>query len=116
MRDAVSSCGYTFLWNLLDYTAGVIPISRVDPKKDALGKPYRQVLKELDADHAIAQGAWKHYDATKMAGLPTAVQVVGRRWEEEKVLGYMAAVEEALENYQDQVTGEGGKYVLLEVD
>jgi hypothetical protein len=34
-------------------------------------------------DHGIARGAWKHYDSAKMAGLPTAVQVVGRRWQEE---------------------------------
>ncbi|RAL04299.1 putative acetamidase [Aspergillus ibericus CBS 121593] len=116
MHDAVSSCGYTFLWNLLDYTAGVLPVSHVDAKKDALSGPYKKVLKQLGASNAIAQGAWKHYDAVKMAGLPTAVQVVGRRWQEEKVLGYMAAVEDALEQYQDPVTGEGGKYPLIELD
>ena len=111
MRDAVSSCGYTFLWNLLDYSAGVIPVSHVDAVKDALAAPYKTILKRLGSNHAIAQGAWMHYDAAKMAGLPTAVQVVGRRWQEEKVLGYMAAVEHALEEY-----GEGGKYTLLEID
>ncbi|OOF90989.1 hypothetical protein ASPCADRAFT_211577 [Aspergillus carbonarius ITEM 5010] len=116
MHDAVSSCGYTFLWNLLDYTAGVLPVSHVDAKKDALSGPYKTVLKQLGASNAVARGAWKHYDAVKMAGLPTAVQVVGRRWQEEKVLGYMAAVEEALEQYQDPVTGEGGKYPLIELD
>lgn len=109
MRDAVSSCGYTFLWNLLDYSAGVLPISHVDAKEDALSTPYKTALKQLGANHAIAQGAWKHYDAAKMAGLPTAVQVVGRRWQEEKVLGYMEAVEKALEQ-------QGHKYALLEVD
>ncbi|GIK04253.1 hypothetical protein Aspvir_008332 [Aspergillus viridinutans] len=116
MHDAVSSCGYTFLWNLLDYSAGVLPVSHVDAKKDALRAPYKTVLKQLGANHAIARGAWKHYDAAKMAGLPTAVQVVGRRWQEEKVLGYMAAIEKALEGYYDAVTGEGGKYQLLEID
>jgi fatty acid amide hydrolase len=116
MRDAVSSCGYTFLWNLLDYSAGVLPVSHVDPKKDGLSAPYKTVLKQLGANHAIARGAWKHYDAAKMAGLPTAVQVVGRRWQEEKVLGYMAAVEQALEGYYDKETGEGGTYPLLEID
>ncbi|EAW10953.1 putative acetamidase [Aspergillus clavatus NRRL 1] len=115
MHDAVSSCGYTFLWNLLDYSAGVLPVSHVDAKKDALPAPYKSVLKQLGANHAIARGAWKHYDAVKMAGLPTAVQVVGRRWQEEKVLGYMAAVEDALEEYYDAETGEGGKYQLLEI-
>ncbi|KAL5045057.1 hypothetical protein BDW71DRAFT_208663 [Aspergillus fruticulosus] len=116
MKDAVSSCGYTFLWNLLDYSAGVLPVSHVDPKKDALTAPYRTVLKQLGANHALARGAWKHYDASKMAGLPTAVQVVGRRWQEEKVLGYMAAVEGALEKFYDPITGEGGKYPLIELD
>ncbi|KAL3479055.1 amidase signature domain-containing protein [Aspergillus californicus] len=116
MKDAVSSCGYTFLWNLLDYTAGVLPVSHVDPKKDALAAPYKTVLKQLGANHTLAQGAWKHYDAIKMAGLPTAVQVVGRRWEEEKVLGYMAAVERALESFHDPITGEGGLYPLIQLD
>ncbi|GMG06220.1 unnamed protein product [Aspergillus oryzae] len=116
MRDAVSSCGYTFLWNLLDYTAGVLPVSHVDAKRDALTAPYKKILKGLGANNAIAQGAWKHYDAAKMAGLPTAVQVVGRRWQEEKVLGYMEAVEKALEQYRDPATGESGKYTLIELD
>ncbi|KAA8645354.1 hypothetical protein EYZ11_009928 [Aspergillus tanneri] len=116
MHDAVSSCGYTFLWNLLDYSAGVLPVSHVDAKKDALYAPYKKVLKQLGTDHAIARGAWMHYDAVKMAGLPTAIQVVGRRWQEEKVLGYMAAVENALEQYYDPESGEGGKYPLIEID
>jgi fatty acid amide hydrolase len=113
MRDAVSSCGYTFLWNLLDYPAGILPVSHVDPKLDALATPgargYKVALKELGCYNAMARGAWKYYDAEKMAGLPTAVQVVGRRWEEEKVLGYMAQVESALEQ-------AGEKYTLLALD
>jgi Asp-tRNA(Asn)/Glu-tRNA(Gln) amidotransferase A subunit family amidase len=44
-----------------------------------------------------------------MAGLPVAVQVVGRRLEEEKVLACMERVEEALDRH-------GGRYELLEVD
>jgi fatty acid amide hydrolase len=119
MRDAVSSCGYTFLWNLLDYSAGVLPISHVDPAKDSLPGPgkkaYRKVLKGLGSDHAVARGAWMHYDATQMKGLPTAVQVVARRLEEEKVLGYMAAIEEALDSYKD-AQGEGGMYRVLHID
>ncbi|KAL1982937.1 hypothetical protein VTN96DRAFT_624 [Rasamsonia emersonii] len=113
MRDAVSACGYTFLWNLLDYSAGILPVGHVDPAKDSLAVKkkggYKLALKELGCNNAIARGAWMHYDAEKMAGLPTAVQIVGRRWEEEKVLGYMAAVESALEK-------AGEKYTLLEVD
>lgn len=98
MHDAVSSCGYTFLWNLLDYPAGVMPVSHVDAARDALDAPYKTVLKRLGCDNGVARGGWKHYDAAKMAGLPTAIQIVGRRWQEEKVLGCMAVVEKALED------------------
>ncbi|KAJ5778700.1 Amidase [Penicillium odoratum] len=116
MYDAMSSCGYTFLWNLLDYTAGVLPVGHVDAVRDALVAPYQKVLQGLGSNHAVARGAWKHYDSAKMAGLPTAVQVVGRRWQEEQVLGYMAVVENALEQYIDPHTGESAKYSLLEID
>lgn len=116
MHDAVSSCGYTFLWNLLDYSAGVVPVGHVDAVRDALVVPYKTALKRVGCDHAVARGAWKHYDSGKMAGLPTAVQVVGRRWQEESVLGYMAAVERALEEYKDPKTGVSCKYTLLEID
>ncbi|KAJ6084591.1 Amidase [Penicillium sp. IBT 16267x] len=116
MYDAMSSCGYTFLWNLLDYTAGVLPVGHVDAVRDALVAPYQTVLQRLGSNHAVARGAWKHYNSAKMAGLPTAVQVVGRRWQEEQVLGYMAVVENALEQYIDPHTGESAKYSLLEID
>ncbi|KAJ5559274.1 Amidase [Penicillium sp. DV-2018c] len=116
MHDAVSSCGYTFLWNLLDYSAGVLPVGHVDPVRDALVAPYKSTLKRLGCDHGITRGAWKHYDSAKMAGLPTAVQVVGRRWQEEQVLGYMAVVEKALAEYVDPQTGENCRYTLLEID
>lgn len=104
------------MWNLLDYSAGVVPVSKVDPAKDSLPAPYKKVLKGLGSNNAIAKGAWMHYDAAKMTGLPTAVQVVGRRWQEEKVLGCMAVVEKALEEYKDPKTGEGGRYQLMEID
>jgi Asp-tRNA(Asn)/Glu-tRNA(Gln) amidotransferase A subunit family amidase len=104
MHDAVSSCGYTFLFNLLDYTAGVLPVTHVDPEEDALPSDFQ--LKKLNG---VAQGAYKHYDAEKMAGLPVAVQVIGRRLEEEKVLAIMERVEDALDKH-------GGRYELLEVD
>ncbi|RMZ76036.1 hypothetical protein DV737_g5014, partial [Chaetothyriales sp. CBS 132003] len=114
MHDAVSSCGYTFLFNLLDYSAGVIPVTKVDPAQDALPADFK-------ATNGIMKGAYKHYDAQKMAGLPCAVQIVGRRLTEEKTLGCMAVVEEALrkqgtvyehldpENLPEEVWGDDWK-------
>ena len=102
MKDAVSSCGYTFLWNLLDYTTGVIPVSKVDAVEDALNKEWKP-------DNGVAAGAYKHYDSVAMEGLPVAVQVVGRRLHEEKVLGCMQVVTEALQK-------KGVIYEHLEVE
>lgn len=59
--------------------------------------------------NGVARGAYKHYDAVKMDGLPVTVQVVGQRLQEEKVLACMQRVEDALEKHN------GGKYRLLEV-
>ena len=46
--------------------------------------------------NGVARGAYKHYDAERMHGLPVGVQVVGRRLEEEKVLAIMKMVEDGL--------------------
>lgn len=93
MHDAVSSCGYTFLWNLLDYPAGIIPVTKVDASKDALPSDFKPA-------NGVEVGAYKHYDAVKMAGLPCAIQVVGagKRLVEEEVLGYMGITEQALKD------------------
>ena len=88
----------------LDYSAGVIPVTHVDPVKDALPPTFN--FKKLNG---VAQGAYKHYHAVKMAGLPVGVQVVGRRLQEEKVLAIMERCEDALDKH-------GGRYDLLEVE
>lgn len=45
---------------------------------------------------AVAKTAYTVYDAAKMHGLPLGIQVVGRRFEEEKVLEGMQVIEDAL--------------------
>lgn len=79
-------------------------MTHVDKTLDRLPANFR--FKQLNG---VAQGAYKHYDADKMHGLPVAVQVVGQRLQEEKVLAIMERVEDALEKH-------GGKYELLEID
>jgi Asp-tRNA(Asn)/Glu-tRNA(Gln) amidotransferase A subunit family amidase len=102
MKDAVASCGYTFLFNLLDYTCGILPVTKVDAAVDALPEDF------VVNNNGVAKGAFKHYDAQKMHGLPVAVQIVGRRLEEEKVLAIMERVESALKE-------SGSVYELLQV-
>lgn len=59
--------------------------------------------------NGVAKGAYTHYDADRMHGLPVAIQVVGQRLQEEKVLAIMTRVEEALRD-------TGGTYKLLEIE
>jgi Asp-tRNA(Asn)/Glu-tRNA(Gln) amidotransferase A subunit family amidase len=89
LGDSFASCGYTFLFNLVDYPAGVLPVTKVDPVVDALPRDFRP------RNH-VEKGAYKNYQAEKMAGLPVGVQVIGRRLEEEWTLKGMELVEEAL--------------------
>jgi Asp-tRNA(Asn)/Glu-tRNA(Gln) amidotransferase A subunit family amidase len=79
-----------------------MPITHVDKTTDALPSSFN--IKKLNG---VAQGAYKHYDATAMHGLPVAVQIVGQRLEEEKVLAIMHRIEDALGD---------DMYQLLEID
>jgi hypothetical protein len=76
----------------LDYTAGIMPVTKVDPVTDILPADFK-----LSKLNGVARGAYIHYDAVKMAGLPVGVQVVGRRLEEEKVLSVMSRILSLLE-------------------
>lgn len=67
-------------------------MTRVDRDLDQLPNTFR--FKRLNG---VAKGAYKHYSADQMHGLPVGVQVVGQRLQEERVLMAMKRVEEALE-------------------
>ncbi|KAI0064993.1 amidase signature enzyme [Artomyces pyxidatus] len=86
------SCGYTFLFNVLDYSAGVLPITRVDRTIDVLPSTYK-------SRNGIEAGAYQGYNADEMHGLPVGVQIVGRRFEEEKVLEGMKIIEGLLRDH-----------------
>lgn len=81
-----------------------MPVTHVDKALDQLPATFR--FKDLNG---VAKGAYLHYDADRMHGLPVAVQVVGQRLQEEKVLAILERVERALEE-------TGGKYDLLEIE
>lgn len=71
-----TGCIYTFLWNLLDYTVGVLPVTKVDSTKDLVqwsDKEGKEILNRME------QNVFKVYDPVEMEGLPVGIQVVGRR-------------------------------------
>lgn len=79
-------------------------MTRVDRDLDHL--PATFLFKQLNG---VAKGAYRHYSADQMHGLPVGVQVVGQRLQEEKVLIAMRRVEEALEN-------NGIKYKPMDIE
>jgi fatty acid amide hydrolase len=82
--DFILSLSYAFRWTLLNFPAGVVPVTRVRATETApepgVGKPDR-VEKKVAAIGAAS------------AGLPLGVQVVARPYREDVVLALMAAIE-----------------------
>lgn len=101
LYESISSCGYTFMFNLLDYSAGVLPVTKVDREQDKLPAVFN--LRKLNA---VARGAYSQYNAEKMHGLPVGVQVIAPRLKEEDCIAAMEVVEGALQ-------AKGIKYPLL---
>lgn len=93
LLETYASCGYTFMFNLLDYAAGVLPVTKVDKEKDALPKDFN--IRKLNR---VARGAYGSYDVYKMHGLPVGVQVVTPRLFEETCLDAMFIVENSLKD------------------
>ena len=88
----------------LDYTCGILPVTRVDKSVDQLGDDF-----DMQKLNGVARGAYEHYNASRMDGLPVGIQVVGQRLQEEKVLAYMNIVEGALAQ-------SSRSYELLSID
>ena len=77
---------------------GVLPVTRVDSSKDAITPEW-----EKEAGHGspfmeqgVYYGPTKVYDPELAHGMPVCVQVVGKRWEDEKVIEMMKVVDTAL--------------------
>ncbi|KAM4056607.1 amidase [Hirsutella rhossiliensis] len=80
--------GYGSQWNLLDYPAGVLPAGKV-LESDAYPDGY-QSANELDKENM------ELYDNSMYLGMPVAIQVVGPRHEDEKVMGAMSIIDKVI--------------------
>jgi Asp-tRNA(Asn)/Glu-tRNA(Gln) amidotransferase A subunit family amidase len=94
--------GYTKIWNFLDYTALAIPFGTFsqDPRPGgSLPGIHAGVARQNYMEHYVPRNdldKWNKdlYDPQLMDGLPIALQVIGRRFQEEKVLGVANVLEE----------------------
>lgn len=81
----------TATWNVIDSTAGVVPVTFVDPELDQVTEQWinsgiKDSAKVLEMNLYGKDYKGGHYDPkSAMKGLPVGVQIVGGLWEEEKV-------------------------------
>ncbi|OAL34479.1 hypothetical protein AYO20_06322 [Fonsecaea nubica] len=81
--------GYTPWVNTLDYTSVVFPVTKVDKTIDTFDKDYKP-MNDLD------KTVWEQYDPEVQQGTPVGLQLVGRRLQEEKILGLVELISTAL--------------------
>ncbi|KAH7338525.1 amidase signature domain-containing protein [Pyrenochaeta sp. MPI-SDFR-AT-0127] len=77
---------YTSQWNLLDYPGLVFPVCNVDKTQDT----WHDVRHPLSGKDDENRGLW---DPEEFHGAPVGLQLVGRRFEDEKILGIMQHIE-----------------------
>ena len=82
------------IYNTLDYTSCALPVTNVDKKVDVVSENFKPVS-EQDKD------AQEDYDPEIYDGAHVAVQLVGRRLQEEKVLALAEYVGGAVAEFKD---------------
>ncbi|KXN67639.1 amidase signature enzyme [Conidiobolus coronatus NRRL 28638] len=95
--------GNNFLYNLIGNTVGVIPVSRVNREIDGIEDLSSWLKSKVSEDYSekffLQKLIYSQYDAHEMHGLPVAIQVVGRKFEEEKVAKGMELIDKILKEY-----------------
>ncbi|CAM1508942.1 Fc.00g026810.m01.CDS01 [Cosmosporella sp. VM-42] len=81
--------GYSVIVNVLDYPAAVLPVTTADKSVDVPDEAY-EPLNDLDAK------VLKSYDSNIYHGTPVSIQIICRRFEEEKLLSLTELLSNAL--------------------
>ncbi|CAF9916688.1 Acetamidase [Imshaugia aleurites] len=87
--DRYKYYGYSNIYNILDYTSCAVPVTKVDKEVDVKNTSFKPIS-EQDKD---IQG---DYDPELYDGAHVAVQLVGRRLQEERVLAFSEYVGRAI--------------------
>lgn len=89
-KDLMMACSYNFVFNLIHWPSGVVPVTRVKAEEASV-EAYRAVEPTRDK---IAKLLAKQQVGAE--GLPVGVQVAGLPWADETVLRVMRELEAAL--------------------
>lgn len=80
---------YTSQWNILEYPGVVFPVSTVDQSIDLPEKDYKPMNEKDKFNHEL-------YNPSKYVDAPIGLQIVTRRFEDEKCLAILEVVEKAM--------------------
>ncbi|GAA5885605.1 hypothetical protein JCM6882_007491 [Rhodosporidiobolus microsporus] len=101
----------TILWNVIDSSVGLLPVTRVSAALDTLtsSSPWWDAQRASPGSKLVESRVYGTptsssssglaapvYNAQEMDGLPVGVQVVGKMWDEERVVEVMKVVDAAL--------------------
>jgi amidase len=89
VHDETLHWGYSCVFNVLDYPAAVLPVSSV--RTTDVGD-----LSVLDSFGPLDEWYTQRYSPERYANAPTSIQIVGRRLQEEKLLGMASQIEDLL--------------------
>ncbi|MCJ1430787.1 hypothetical protein MMC27_000137 [Xylographa pallens] len=89
LHNTAKYWGYTSQWNLLDYPALVFPVSKVEAEVDIMEKGYKPMT-DIDKEN------WKLYDPETFSGLPISLQLIGRRFEDEKIVAILEYIKQQI--------------------
>jgi amidase len=81
--------GYATAINVLDFTSCVVPVTFADQSVDVANKDFKP-LNDMDA------AVQAEYDAGAYHGAPVAIQVIGRRLTEERIIAIAKEIGELL--------------------
>ncbi|KKK23877.1 hypothetical protein AOCH_002908 [Aspergillus ochraceoroseus] len=86
---------YTSSINVLDYAAVVIPVTVADKEIDVVSPDFEPLGENDDLN-------MKLYDSEKQHGAPAAIQLIGRRLDEERLLSLAQTVVNAINAYKSE--------------
>ncbi|KAI1489819.1 amidase signature domain-containing protein [Biscogniauxia mediterranea] len=86
---------YTSVFNVLDYTTVVIPVTFADEETDIVDPDFVPLTEEDKMN-------MESYDPQTHHGAPASIQLVGRRLDEERLLSIAQLVVDALQRYKEK--------------
>jgi amidase len=99
-HDTAKYWGYTSQWNMLDYPAVVFPVGYVDKNRDGMPNQLQPLSGKDEENWALCKSFCQIEldlltgvdDVDEFHGLPISLQLVGRRFEDEKVLAILGYI------------------------